>query len=204
MKTVKVVKATKVACLLLALSASGSVLAAQWDSLGSKHSDRSGVSSHQRSLPNRSNRKNDRQHDQRNNSGHNKSSTSVNIIVGNTVPASRWRSTYNNNYYYNSFGNFGNRHNKRYNRSYNNSAYIFNNSFGYFPRTVVNTISSPVIIYDTQYVQSYAEPTTVIRHNTQTSSVILFKDRYGQCFEKETDRYGQEIKRQIADYNCDF
>lgn len=189
------------------LSVSAAAIAGQRDSLGSKPSygNRSAALNQRKLADNRQhgNRYNNRdkarnnnrdknRYDHSNNHSNNHSSTSVNIIVGRVAPISRWSPTYNYGY------------NNRFNRSYSNNTFIFDSSLGYLPRGVVNTIYSPVVIRSYEYESQYPATTNIIRYSEPVSSVILFKDRYGQCFEKETDSYGQEIKRQIADYNCDF
>lgn len=172
----------KTICLLLALCSTEAVFADYRDSMGSKSFGR-GNSSQRYELPGKGYGRNNSRH-------HN--DVSINVIVGPQIRTNRyapqWRNDYSNRHYY----------------GHNNTTMVFNSSLGFLSGAVVGYLAAPQVINQNRYVREYRQPVVVIDRNSRSSSVGLFKDRYGQCFETESDRYGNETRRRVADYYCNF
>lgn len=171
--------AIRILGLLVALGASEAALADSWDTLGSRHSRdvvRYGfVDDH----PGRGHAW-----------GRQRQRSEVNIIVAPRVPATRWAPRWNDRYDY--------RHDRR------RDDVVFNSSLGFIAGAVVGLATAPRVVERNYYVREYHAPQTVIRRDGGGLSISLYKDRFGACYERETDRHGRVIQRRVADYNCDF
>lgn len=207
MHTFKLATLSRLAGLVLALGTANAALADQWDTLGSKHSRQvqrydtfDGYGRHDRH--GRNDRFDNRRYDDHAGRGHayghDRHDTRVNIIVAPRVPVSRWAPRWNDGY-------------RRYPdyRDYRSDAFVVGAGVGLLAGTVIGLnvapqVMAPQIVQRDYYVHEYSAPTTVIRHEVGRSTVSLFKDRFGACYERETDRYGQLIQRRVADYNCNF
>jgi hypothetical protein len=177
----------KTLCLMFALLSTEAVLADHRDTYGS-HPGR-GNNSHRYQLPERGgwqhqNRYNDRRdHD-----------VSVNVIVGNPAPFNQWAPQWRDDY-----------RSRRDHHAHDNSTFVFNSSLGFISGLVVGTLAAPQTTYRDPYVREYREePVVVIERNRRSTGISLFRDRFGQCYERETDYYGNEIRRRVAEYHCDF
>lgn len=58
--------------------------------------------------------------------------------------------------------------------------------------------------HDRYYVGDYQSTTVVIDRHKHGRSISLFKDRYGACYERETDRHGHLVSRRVSDHYCSF
>lgn len=166
--------------LLLALGASDAALADKWDS-------RSGWSG-----------RDDARFDYNNNPGrglargHDKYRNQVNIIVAPRAPIRNWAPTWNDRY----DRRYG--YDRRYDRR--RDEVVFNSSLGFIAGAVVGM----QIGGRDNYVREYNAPVTMIHRDSRGTAISLYKDRFGACYERETDYYGRVIKRRVADYNCNF
>lgn len=168
--------------LLLALGSSSSTLAQHWDTLGSKH--QAGVQRY--SLPGRGPGYGQLQRGR----GTDWSPGQVNIIVAPPVPATAWAPRWDDR--------FDRRHGHRHHDP------VFNSSLGFIAGTVVGLVAAPQLQPRGPWAHEYQAPRVVIDHSGHGRSISLLKDRYGACYERETDRHGRVIRRRVADYNCDF
>lgn len=172
-------KTFRIVGLLLALGASQAAVADNWDRQDSRYSRdelRFGfVDDH----PGRGFAR-----------GHDRQRSQVNIIVAPRAPVSRWAPRWNDRY------------DRRYDRRRDDV--VFNSSLGFISGVVVGMAVAPQNSRRDSYVREYRDPVTVISRDGWGPSISLYKDRYGACFERETDSYGRVIQRRIADYNCNF
>jgi len=171
-------KTCRIVGLLLALGASQAAVADNWDRLDGRYS-RDGlrfgyVDDH----PGRGYAR-----------GHDRQRSQVNIIVAPRAPVSRWAPRWNDHY---------DRYDRRQDRRRNEV--VFNSSLGFIAGAVVGMTIAPQASGRNSYARDYREP----RHDMRSSSISLYKDRFGTCYERETDYYGHVIQRRIADYNCNF
>jgi hypothetical protein len=109
-------------------------------------------------------------------------SWSVGISIGNTIP-----------FYPN-----------RYDSGY---PFVFNPSLGFISRSSLPYTRSyrqdRTVIINNTYIDS--TPTTRIIESTAVEpGTSLLLDRYGRCWERETDRYGDETRRELPATKCDF
>jgi hypothetical protein len=92
---------------------------------------------------------------------------------------------------------------------YNSPGYpfVFNPSLGFINRSSLPYTRGwrqerPVIINNT-YINS--TPTRrVIESTVVPSGTSLLRDRYGRCYERETDGFGNETRRELPATRCDF
>lgn len=61
----------------------------------------------------------------------------------------------------------------------------------------------PVIVHQNTYVNT-APRTRVITRSTRSSGSSLLRDINGRCFERETDRYGNETRSELPAESCNF
>jgi hypothetical protein len=172
-------KTLKLCSLLLAVVVAGPAAADSWDTLGSKHSRNVVRYGHVDDFPGRGLAR-----------GQAQQHGNVNIIVAPRAPINAWAPRWDDRY------------SRRYDRRHDQ--FVFNSSLGFIAGSTIGLLAAPRMVEQNYYVREYAEPQVVIRHEGNGRSISLFKDRYGTCYERETDRYGRVIKRRIADYNCDF
>lgn len=172
-------KAFRIVGLLLALGASQAAVADSWDTLGSKHSRDVVRYGYNDDHPGRGHAR-----------GHERQRSQVNIIVAPRASASRWAPRWNDRY---------DRRNER-----RRDEVVFNSSLGFISGVVVGMAVAPQYGGRDAYVREYRDPVRVIDRNGRGTSISLYKDRFGTCYERETDHYGRVIQRRVADYNCDF
>ena len=91
-----------------------------------------------------------------------------------------------------------------YNYYPNVNGRIFNSSLGYISLDGLRYNNyynpRPVIIQQNTYVRQSA-PVTVRSSRVNRS---LFRDRYGRCYEREYDRYGNESRIELPASACNF
>lgn len=173
-------KGFRIVGLLLALGASDAALADKWDT-------HSGWNGRDRDVVRYGNFD---QHPGRGHArGHNMNRSQVNIIVAPRAPLRSWAPRWNDHY------------DRRYDRRRDDV--VFNSSLGFIAGAVVGMAVAPQVGYNS-YVREYQDPVTVIHRDSRGTSISLYKDRFGACYERETDYYGRVIKRRVADYNCNF
>lgn len=72
----------------------------------------------------------------------------------------------------------------------------------YFDRSYYN--SRPVIVEKNIYIER-ATPTNRVTTRAVTSSTVsLFRDRYGRCYEREIDGFGNESRIELDPSECNF
>ena len=185
-------KAIRIISLLVALGMTQAAVADSWDTMGGRHSHDGVRYGYDKGHAGRGHAR-----------GYNSYRSEVNIIVAPQAPLGNWAPSWND------------RHFTRYNSRYNNHFYdrrndfrrdqfVFNSSLGFIAGSVVGLATAPQVIEHNYYVREYAEPVTVIQHDSRSTSVNLYRDRYGACYERKKDHYGRVVKRRIADYNCNF
>lgn len=71
------------------------------------------------------------------------------------------------------------------------------NAWGYNNR-------QPVVVYQNTYIDNPAPRTTVITRSAPRSGTSLLRDVQGRCFERETDRNGNESRTELPASACNF
>lgn len=177
-------KGFRIVGLLLALVASDAALADKWDSRNGWIGRDGGRFDYNDGHPGRGLAR-----------GHDKHRSQVNIIVAPRAPVSAWAPRWNDRY---------DRH-----HDHRHDQVVFNSSLGFIAGAVVGMAVAPQ--FDNRssysrntYVREYSDPVTVINRDSRGTSISLYKDRFGACYERETDYHGRVIKRRVADYNCNF
>ena len=96
----------------------------------------------------------------------------------------------------------------RYNSGYNStSQFIFNPSLGFINRNSIPYYNNhgnnrPLVINNTWINNS---PTTrVIESNVVRTGKSFLRDRFGRCYERETDRLGNEHRIEVPATRCNF
>ncbi len=62
----------------------------------------------------------------------------------------------------------------------------------------------PVVVYQNTYIDNPTPRTTVITRSAPRSGTSLLRDVHGRCFERETDRYGNETRTELPASACNF
>jgi len=172
-------KVFRIVGLLLALGASDAALADKWDSRNGWNGRDGGRFDYNYGHPGRGLAR-----------GHDRQRSQINIIVAPRASASRWAPRWNDRY------------DRRYDRRRDDA--VFNSSLGFISGVVAGMAVAPQNGGRDSYVRDYRDPVTVIHRDGSGMSISLYKDRYGDCYERETDYYGRVIQRRVADYNCGF
>lgn len=159
--------------------AAGPALADSWDTLGSKHQRQVTRYGHFDQHPGRGKAW-----------GRDRQRTEVNIIVAPRAPISAWAPRWNE------------RQDRRHN--YRGHDPVYNSSLGFMAGAIVGLVAAPQLTVPRYYERYYGNPTVVTERYGNGRSFSLYKDRFGACYERETDRHGRVINRRVADYNCNF
>jgi hypothetical protein len=109
-------------------------------------------------------------------------SWSVGISIGNNIPL------YTN----------------RYDSGY---PFVFNPSLGFIRRSSLPYTrgygQNRTVVINNTWIDS-SPATRVIRSAPVQAGRSLLRDRYGRCYERETDRYGNETRIELPATKCDF
>lgn len=119
----------------------------------------------------------DRHHD------HDRDQVAVNLSFGNV-----WRPGYRD---FDSFNTFG-------------LGYSTFNTWGTPYDSWAYNKRRPLVVYQNTYIDSPAPSTRVLSTSRPRSGTSLLRDLNGRCFERETDRYGNETRTELPASACNF